>query len=435
MAACVAMLALSLAMAGCKMFGKKPAGGSSNPAPTASAGADNRGRTDDRAAVPVGVNGLLAGQIIDGLNRKPPPTTIQVVATQDGKETGGAPITVKLDPVTADNQGYFTIQNLQAGRTYQLIARAEDGSRKLAGVTWATPPNPRVTIRMSEDFAGKEIPEGAPPRRNQRSPQNEQRTPQPEDKGKSPAASIERPIVQHPTDSSTSGQSTTNGAEIGTPLPRVPTTQVPAAEPPPGFDRMTQGNEQAHRDSPLIKVPGPGSVENDPLASGSKIDSGRASVPFCSLSGRQLHNFALNDIDGKPWEFRKDRKGRLVLIDFWGTWCIPCQQAIPHLKDLQWRYGQWGLEVIGIAYESGTSAEQARNVRRVAARLQTNYRMLLGTGRDADCPVRRQFEVRQYPSLFLLDERGTILWQSREGLGPRELQELEFEIKRRLNVR
>jgi thiol-disulfide isomerase/thioredoxin len=434
MAACMAMLALSLAMAGCKMFGKKPAGGSSNPAPNASAAADNRGRLDDRAAVPVGVNGLLAGQIIDGLNRKPPPTTIQVVATQDGKETGGAPITVKLDPVTADNQGYFTIQNLQPGRTYQLIARAEDGSRKLAGVTWATPPNPRVTIRMSEDFAGKEIPEGAPPRRNQRSPQNEQRTPQPEDKGKSPAASIERPIVPKASLGGEGGRSATSGAELGTPMPRVPSHETPAGTSVPNIENITGGDELTRRD-PKVYIPGPGRDGNDPSATSPNDCAIRATVPSCSLSGRQLHNFALNDIDGKPWEFRKDRKGRLVLIDFWGTWCIPCQQAIPHLKDLQWRYGQWGLEVIGIAYESGTSAEQARNVRRVAARLQTNYRMLLGTGRDADCPVRRQFEVRQYPSLFLLDERGTILWQSREGLGPRELQELEFEIKRRLNVR
>src|SRR5439155_5520517 len=106
-----------------------------------------RNATDDRTAPPPGVNGILAGQIIDSFNRRPPPTTIQVVSMQDGRETGAAPITVKLDPVTADSNGYFTIQNLQAGRQYQLIARAEDGGRKFAGVTGATPPNPRISIR------------------------------------------------------------------------------------------------------------------------------------------------------------------------------------------------------------------------------------------------------------------------------------------------
>jgi thiol-disulfide isomerase/thioredoxin len=171
--------------------------------------------------------------------------------------------------------------------------------------------------------------------------------------------------------------------------------------------------------------------ENGPPA----INTERATVPSCSLSGKQLHNFALNDIDGKPWEYRRDRKGRLTLIDFWGTWCVPCQHAIPHLNDLQWRYGEWGLEVVGIAYEYGTLQQQATNVRRVANRLKTNYRLLLGAGYDSDCPVRRQFQVRKYPSLFLIDEKGTIVWESREGLGQREVQELEFEIKKRLNVK
>jgi thiol-disulfide isomerase/thioredoxin len=143
----------------------------------------------------------------------------------------------------------------------------------------------------------------------------------------------------------------------------------------------------------------------------------------------------LNDIEGKPWQFSKDRKGELVLIDFWGTWCVPCQYAIPHLKDLQWRYGPWGLEVVGIAYEHGMLAQQQQSVRRVANRLQTNYRLLLGSGYESDCPVRRQFQVRSYPTLFLVDKKGTILWEAREGLNERELQELEFEIKKRLSVR
>jgi hypothetical protein len=74
-------------------------------------------------------------------------------------------------------------------------------------------------------------------------------------------------------------------------------------------------------------------------------------------------------------------------------------------------------------------------VRRVASRHQTNYRLLLGGGLHSDCPVRRQFQVHSYPSLFLLDDTGTIVWESREGLQDRQLQELEFEIKKRLNVK
>ena len=418
LAACVLLMAVSLMLAGCKMFGKK-----SNSTPSAGSGAT----AADRTPAPPGVNGLLAGQVINTSNRKPPPTTIQVVSVQDSKETGGAPVTVKLDPVTADANGYFTIQNLQPGRQYQLIARSEDGGKKLAGVTWATPPNPRITIRISEDFAGKDITEGAPPpSRAGRARPNQTSTPG--DDKKSPAAYIEQPVIPSRLDVP-GGSAASEGAEIGIPIPG--TQQIPAAEP-----RTTK---PAISLPDTVIIPGPGMAENTrpPERQGTSpiTNTERAAVPSCSLSGKQLHNFALNDIDGKPWEYRHDRKGRLTLIDFWGTWCVPCQHAIPHLNDLQWRYGEWGLEVIGIAYEYGTPRQQATNVRRVANRLKTNYRLLLGAGYDSDCPVRRQFQVRKYPSLFLIDEKGTIIWESREGLGQREVQELEFEIRKRLNVK
>lgn len=439
-AACVGLLAMCLAMTGCKMFGKKSNASTSNPAPAGQYTPAERAIAD-RTAPPQGVNGLIAGQVIDSFNRKPPPTVIQIVSL-DAKDPNAAPITVKLDPVNADANGYFTIQNLQPGRQYQLIARAEDGTKKLAGVTWATPPNPRVTIRISEDFAGKDIPEGGPPKR--RSGSNQRTPPKPDDKSKDPAAYIGTPIAPDSFGADDGNRAspvqaivppTNNGAELGAPVSGgtgAPPIQTRHPE------NIGDGRDQAsnHID-PKVLINGPNTAATMIPHNGvnpSTGSTGAAPIPSCSLTGRTLYNFALNDIDGKPWEFRKDRKGRLVLIDFWGTWCIPCQHAIPHLKDLQWRYGQFGLEVVGIAYEHGTPAQQAQNVKRVAARLQTNYRLLVGSGYDSDCPVRKQFEVRKYPSLFLLDEKGQIIWQSREGLGQRELQELEFEIQRRLNV-
>jgi thiol-disulfide isomerase/thioredoxin len=435
MAACVLLTALSLTTAGCKMFGKK-----SNSTPdsatggTAGAGSVNRSGSQDRTAAPVGVNGLLAGQVINLSSRKPPLTTIQVISVQDGKETGGAPVTVKMDPVTADADGYFTIQNLQPGRQYQLIARSEDGGKKLAGVTWAVPPNPRITIRISEDFASKDIPEGSPPPSKQRAGRSQPSGSS--DEKKSPAASMERPVIPSRLDVPSTGNASDN-AEIGIPIPTGTEPQHRTTIP---FDpEKTVQKDLAARD-PTIEIKGGPRTENtaSPTTATNPppvIDTGRATVPSCSLSGKQLHNFALNDIEGKAWEYRHDHKGKLTLIDFWGSWCVPCQHAIPHLNDLQWRYGEWGLEVVGIAYEYGTAQQQATNVRRVANRLKTNYRLLLGAGYDSDCPVRRQFQVRAYPSLFLIDDKGTIVWEARQGLRERDLQELEFEIKKRLNVK
>src|SRR5262249_48775934 len=123
-----------------------------------------------------------------------------------------------------------------------------------------------------------------------------------------------------------------------------------------------------------------------------------AQVPSCVLIGKRLENFALNDVDGKPWEYRKDRRGRLVLLDFWGTWCMHCRPAIKHLVQLQNKYGSYGLQVVGIAYEEGSAQEQGTQVKGVAGRMGINYTMLLGTGRTVKCPVREQFNVYAYPT-------------------------------------
>jgi thiol-disulfide isomerase/thioredoxin len=153
-------------------------------------------------------------------------------------------------------------------------------------------------------------------------------------------------------------------------------------------------------------------------------------IPFCVLTGQTLYNFAANDLIGQQWEYRRDRRGRLVLLDFWGTWCIPCQHAIPHLKVLQQRFGPHGLEVVGIAYEQGSPTEKAQKVKWVRDRLQVNYRLLLG-GDMATCPLRTQFAIAGFPTLILLDENGRIIWRA-VGLEPQQLGELDAILRQRL---
>src|SRR5205085_2781060 len=109
------------------------------------------------------------------------------------------------------------------------------------------------------------------------------------------------------------------------------------------------------------------------------------------------------------WDYRRDHKGRLTLIDFWFSSCGPCLQAIPHLVELQRNYGPYGLEVVGIAYERGNPAEQVQKVRSIRGRYTINYTTLLGGGGPGPCPVRTQFEVNAFPTLILVDESGQIL--------------------------
>ena len=144
------------------------------------------------------------------------------------------------------------------------------------------------------------------------------------------------------------------------------------------------------------------------------------------LTGNTLYNFALYDLNGQPWEFRQ-HYGRLVLLDFWGTWCPHCIRAMPQLRELQRRYGASGLEVIGIACEDGNGPEVARRVQEVAQSRNLNYRVLL-TENSNRSPLVAKFQVRSYPTMILLDENGHIIARGEGG----QLQQIEAIIQQRL---
>jgi len=296
--------------------------------------------------------------------------------------------------VEVNNQGYFTIEGLQPGRHYQLVARAHDGDRLMAGRTWATPPNPKVLIKISEDFASSDIPAipGSPS-----IPKGRADSGWAPSRGPGPNADSSKP------------------ADLGTPVPGNGPTQPSQTNVRP--QDIVQEKQLARSDSPKVEIPG----------------RGQTPVPSCVLTGRQLQDFALNDINGRPWEYRNHR-GRLVLIDFWGTYCIPCLDAIPHLTDLQQRFGGYGLEVVGIAYEQGGSwQEQVQRINRVRQRLRINYTLLVGAG--SQCPVQTQFQVTSLPTLVLVDESNQIIWRHEGGIDRPHLNELDAILKRHHGLR
>ncbi len=451
----VAVVTICLGLAGCSLFGKKQTGsGPSKPflgsKPDSPPPAAPIGGAETTSAEPLaGASPVLAGSVNDASGRHPGKVDIQVVDMDDPKATASAPLDFEA------KDGFFYLPGLKVGHHYRLIARSKDGDRILTGQTLATPPNTRVAIRLSEDLAAKDTPPTPPP-------------PTPPGRSSSGGSAVLDPPApmkpgENPPKSDNSTSSNPSGGGIWAPNPDPPATSTP---PAPAPDRMagdrtkTDGWDHVPPPPPVVVPPSlppapqswnteppnqtpPGAralppfspAPETPSFPGAHIPTVTTPVPSCVVVRGVVDNFALNDLNLEPWEYKRHHRGRVVLLDFWRSGCVPCLEAMGHLAKLQQTYGPYGLEIIGIAYMQGTPTDQVAKVRGVRARYGVTYTTLLGAG--PTCPVKTQFQVSVFPTLVLLNSDGQIVWHSgNEGLGDEyRRRELEMEIRRLLGIR
>jgi cytochrome c biogenesis protein CcmG/thiol:disulfide interchange protein DsbE len=117
------------------------------------------------------------------------------------------------------------------------------------------------------------------------------------------------------------------------------------------------------------------------------------------LVSRAAPDFALKDLNGRVYRLA-DYKGHVVLLNFFATWCGPCRQEIPHLLKLRQKFGDQGVEVIGVSLDH----EIDTVLRPFIQRYGITYPVLLGT-REV---VLDYGGIRGIPTTFVIDHNGTI---------------------------
>ncbi len=113
---------------------------------------------------------------------------------------------------------------------------------------------------------------------------------------------------------------------------------------------------------------------------------------------RQKADFTLRDLQGKAWTL-KSLRGKVVLLNFWATWCPPCRKEMPDLQALLDQFREHGLVILAV------SDEEANKVRPFITERNVTYPILLDPGRK----VNELFRIQGIPKSFVYDRGGKLV--------------------------
>lgn len=137
------------------------------------------------------------------------------------------------------------------------------------------------------------------------------------------------------------------------------------------------------------------------LAGGILMASEPAGAPAALLPAAQRKlaaGFALQDSSGKTMSL-KDYRGKVVLLDFWATWCHGCKLEIPWFAEFSRKYGDRGVTVVGVSLDS----DGWKVVSPFIKAAQIPYQIVLGNDN-----VAKAYGIENMPDTFLIDQEGRI---------------------------
>ena len=131
-----------------------------------------------------------------------------------------------------------------------------------------------------------------------------------------------------------------------------------------------------------------------------------------ATKGDRAPDWQLIDLDGKPIKL-SDFSGKVVVLNFWATWCPPCRKEIPTLVALQNDYGRQGVVVVGVSLDGGV----APTVQSFASKMGIGYPIAIGSKELATA-----YRVRAIPTTFIIDRAGNVIGEHQGDTGRAALE-------------
>ena len=125
--------------------------------------------------------------------------------------------------------------------------------------------------------------------------------------------------------------------------------------------------------------------------------------PTFGLTAQTVTDFEFKDIENNTRTYNELKGEKLTLIDFWATWCGPCNKAIPELNKIYTLYKNKGVEIIGINCDGPRSVSK---VGPLSKSLKIQYPVLI----DINSELKTELNIMGLPTLIIVNPKGKIVW-------------------------
>jgi peroxiredoxin len=189
-----------------------------------------------------------------------------------------------------------------------------------------------------------------------------------------------------------------------------------------GGEELTRGFKEKDGMRSLVSLAALGVFAMAPGCGAASADSAGASAGSHGLVGQEAPDFSAQAVaNGKGKVALGAMRGKVVLVDFWGTFCEPCKKSFPKLQNLYGKYAGSGLRVVGISEDE---AEDKAKIPDFAATYGAKFMLAW----DADKSIAQHYKPETMPSSYLVDKNGVVRY-AHVGYHDGEEEEIEKEVR------